>query len=53
MLEGMQVMELETEKEFVVCRVISDHLFDGVSLEGEVKSFRNVDEGKGWVFSNE
>ena len=52
MLEGMTIKDV-AGVEFVVCRVISDHLFDGVSLEGEVKTFRNVDEGKGWVFSNE
>ena len=49
----MVIMELETQKDFVVCRVISDHLFDAVCLEGEVKSFRNKEENEKWVFSNE
>ena len=53
MLEGMMIEELETLREFVVCRVISEHLFEAVSLEGEVKSFRNKEENEKWVFSNE
>ena len=53
MLEGMVVSDLESNKDYVVCRVISDYLFDGVSLEGEVKTFRNKEENEKWVFSNE
>ena len=50
MLEGMIIEEIESGKEYVVDRVISEHLFDAVSLDGETKSFRNVDEFKKWVF---
>lgn len=52
MLEGMLIKD-NAGIEYVVCRVISDHLFDGVTLEGKVETFKYKDQGEKWSFSDE
>ena len=52
MLEGMTIKD-NAGVEFVVCRVISNHLFEAVALDGKVETFRYKDQGEGWSFSDE